>query len=238
MSATLTKENFVWHKIHSLTGIIPVGFYMLQHLTLNSFTLAGPDKFNGVVDFFDSLPKHFLLTLEVVAIWIPLLFHAVYGLFIAGRAKSNYFSEKYGWSQNRMYMLQRWSGIFIFFFLCFHVFTTTVAAKAKGVALIHYDAWHQNLTANGHILFIVYLLGILACSYHLAYGVWNFCIRWGITITDEAQAKVQKFSGAMFVAVTLLGWAALAGFLIHGEGTTPPSTSVDSDAQNVSLQLK
>lgn len=215
-----------------------MGFYMLQHLTLNSFTLAGPDKFNGVVDFFDSLPKHFLLTLEVVAIWIPLLFHAIYGLFIVGRAKSNYFSEKYGWSQNRMYLLQRWSGIFIFFFLTFHVFTTTAAAKARGVDLIHYDAWHHNLSANGYILFVFYLLGILACSYHLAYGVWNFCIRWGITITDEAQAKVQKFSGAMFVAVTLLGWAALGGFLIHGN-TAPSSSGSDSESgQNVSMQLR
>ena len=237
MSATVTKENFVWHKIHSLTGIVPVGFYMLQHLTLNSFTLAGPDKFNGVVDFFDSLPKHFLLTLEVVAIWIPLLFHAIYGLFIAGRAKQNYFSEKYGWSQNRMYLLQRWSGIFIFFFLCFHVFTTTVAAKAKGVNMIHYDAWHQNLSQNGYILFVFYLLGILACSYHLAYGIWNFCIRWGITITDQAQMKVQKFSGAMFVAVTLLGWAALAGFLIHGNGTSS-SAPVDSATQNVTYTIR
>lgn len=237
MSASLTKENFVWHKIHSLTGIIPVGFYMVQHLTLNSFTLAGPDKFNGVVDFFGSLPKHFLLGLEIVAIWIPLLFHAIYGLFIAGRAKPNYFSEKYGWSQNRMYLLQRWSGIFIFFFLCFHVFTTTVAAKVSGESVIHYDAWHRNLSANGYILFLFYLVGILTCSYHLAYGIWNFCIRWGITITDEAQLKVQKVSGVLFVAITLLGWAALGGFLIHGDGVTS-SAPADAGAQNVSISIR
>src|SRR5579885_2364110 len=125
MAVSITKENFFWHKLHSLTGIIPVGFYMLQHLTLNSFSLAGPAYFNGVIGFFEGMPFHFLFLLELVAIWLPLAFHAVYGLFIVSRGQPNYFSSKYGWSQNRMYSFQRYSGIFLFFFLIIHVLMTT-----------------------------------------------------------------------------------------------------------------
>jgi len=230
MSLTLSKENFFWHKVHSATGIVPVGFYMLQHLTLNSFTLSGPDRFNGVLHFFESLPKHILLALEVFVIWIPLLFHAVYGLFIVNRGQSNYFEEKYRWSQNRMYMLQRWSGLFLFLFLAFHVATTTIAKYIAGSpTVIEYAAWQQKLTSYGYILFIVYLVGVLAASYHLSYGVWNFCIRWGITISEQAQARIQKFSMGMFVAVTLLGWAVLVGFLLHNPGGSTATASRESD---------
>jgi succinate dehydrogenase/fumarate reductase cytochrome b subunit len=52
------RESYFWHKLHSLTGMIPTGFYLVQHLTLNSFALGGPEKFNGVIQFFEGMPKH------------------------------------------------------------------------------------------------------------------------------------------------------------------------------------
>jgi succinate dehydrogenase / fumarate reductase cytochrome b subunit len=221
MSLAITKESYFWHKLHSLTGIVPVGFYMVQHLTLNSYSIAGPEKFNGVINFFDSLPPHILLGVEILLLWIPILFHAIYGLFIVARAQENYFSSKYNWSQNRMYSLQRYSGIVIFLFLCYHVVSTTGAKYATGSsAPILYSAWHERLTSGplGYGLFAVYLIGILASSYHLAYGVWNFCIRWGITISEKAQARVQKFALWMFIVVTFLGWLALTGFVVNLRG--------------------
>lgn len=226
MAISLTKENFFWHKLHSLTGIIPIGFYMCQHLILNSFSFAGRDKFNGVIAFFESLPWHFLLATEILLIWLPLLFHGVYGLFIVNRGQPNYFGTKYGWSQNRMYTLQRYSGIFVFLFLVYHVTTTTAAAKLyHNEVLIQYDAWHDKLTSFGYVFLILYMLGVLASSYHLAYGVWNFCIRWGITIGERAQIRVQKFAFWMFIVVTLIGWTALAGFLMP-QGSNAPQEAV------------
>lgn len=214
MSVAINRENFVWHKLHSLSGIIPVGFYMLQHLTLNSFSLAGESSFNGVIQFFGSIPWYILLAMEIALIWIPLFFHAIYGLFITNRSEGNF--GQYKWSQNRMYTLQRYTGMFLFLFLIFHVSTTTGNKYLHhDDNLIMYAQWQQNLTAFGHILTFVYILGVAAASYHLSYGIWNFCIRWGITISDQAQTRVQRFSFWMFIVVTLLGWSAIAGFLIH-----------------------
>lgn len=218
MAIALNRENYILHKVHSLTGIIPVGYYMVQHLALNTFSLGGREKFDGVINFFEGIPKHMLLTLEVFAIWIPLLFHAIYGLFIVNRGQQNYFATKYKWSQNLMYSSQRWSGIFIFFFLCYHVTTTTGQKYFKNDAeLIKFDAWHEMLTSQP-VLVVVYALGVLTASYHLAYGIWNFCIRWGITISDSAQVRIQKFAAAAFIGLTLMGWLALFGF-IKGDKT-------------------
>jgi succinate dehydrogenase / fumarate reductase, cytochrome b subunit len=230
MSIAITRENFFWHKLHSLTGIVPVGFYMVQHLTLNSFTIAGADRFDNVIGFFESLPAHILLVLEVCAIWLPLLFHSIYGLFISGRAKPNFIGTRYGWSENRMYWLQRMSGIVIFFFLCMHVATTTGVKYVTGNSdVIKYAAWHEKLTSNGYIWLVIYLVGITACTYHLSYGIWNFCIRWGITISDKAQQNVQKISLGAFIVLTLLGWAALGGFLIH----PVPAAAISATSTNL-----
>jgi len=214
MALSLTRENFFWHKLHSLTGVVPVGYYMVQHLVLNAFSLSGPDRFNGVIDFFDSLPKGLLLVIEIGLIWVPLAFHAAYGIFIVERAKLNYFDSPYKWSQNRMFTLQRFSGLFLVIFLIYHTLENTGAKYYKGDSnIVKFDAWHEQLTSHAYLWLVFYLLGVLAASYHLCYGLWNFCIRWGITVSEAAQARIQKFSLAAFIVITLLGWGALAGFL-------------------------
>lgn len=217
VSLSLTRESFFWHRVHSLTGIVPVGFYMVQHLTLNSFSLAGPEKFNAVIGFFAGMPTHLLLALEAIFIWLPLLFHGVYGIFIAGRAQPNYFSRKYRWSENRMYVFQRWSGIALFFLLIAHVVTTTVKAKVSplGHEAIEFEAWNRSLVSGGtYLVLILYAVGVLLASYHLCYGIWNFCIRWGITVSERSQMACQKLCGVLFILITLLGWGALIGFLL------------------------
>ncbi|MEI7578068.1 MAG: hypothetical protein WCK51_14350 [Armatimonadota bacterium] len=217
MALSLTKENYVLHRIHSITGVIPVGYYMVQHLALNSFAIAGEAQFNGVIQFFEGIPKHVLLAMEIVAIWLPLLFHAIYGVFIVSRAENNYFTTKYKWSHNRMFFLQRVSGLVIFAFLIYHSLSTTGYKYATGdVERLKYAAWHEFF--QNPLWILVYATGILASSYHLGYGIWNFCIRWGITVSDEAQTRIQKISALVFVGLTLLGWGVIAGFLMHKPG--------------------
>lgn len=231
MAISLNRENYILHRIHSLTGVVPVGYYMVQHLALNSFSLGGPEKFNGVIDFFEGIPKHVLLAMEVVAIWIPLLFHAIYGLFIISRAENNYLATKYKWSQNRMFFLQRVSGIVIFAFLVYHSSSTTIYKYITGdVDRLKYDAWHEHF--QNPIWVLVYAVGILASSYHLGYGLWNFCIRWGITVNEKAQITVQKLSALIAVGLTLLGWLVIAGFMMK-PGSASPESTLETPAQNV-----
>jgi succinate dehydrogenase / fumarate reductase, cytochrome b subunit len=228
MAVSLTKENYVLHRIHSLTGVVPVGYYMAQHLALNTFSIGGASSFNSVIEFFEGIPKHILLSMEVGVIWLPMLFHAIYGIFIAARAENNYFATKYKFAHNRMFWLQRASGIAIFAFLIFHVSTTTIYKYAtNNPQVIKFDAWHNKL--QNPVQLLVYIVGIAAASYHLGYGIWNFCIRWGITISEKAQGRIMKISGVIAVALTLMGWAALAGFLINkptagGEKAKPEAT--------------
>jgi succinate dehydrogenase / fumarate reductase cytochrome b subunit len=82
---------------------------------------------------------------------------------------------------------------------------------------------------------LVYATGILASSYHLGYGIWNFCIRWGITVSEEAQTRIQKLSALIFVGLTLLGWGVIVGFLIHKPGATKVEGETASVVRPVSV---
>ncbi len=219
------KENNFWHRLHSLTGIIPIGFYLVQHLTLNSFAIAGESSFNGVIDFFERLPFHVMLVLQIVVLAIPILFHSIYGLFITSRAEMNY-GGAYKGSENLMFNTQRWTGVVLFIGIIVHVAITSINAKVNGIQVIQYAAWHEKLTSYYYLPLVLYMLFVAAACYHLSYGIWNFCIRWGITISDQAQAGMKKFAAGAFVLLTLLGWLALFGFLMHKPETQ--SIGVDS----------
>ncbi len=231
----IAKESYFWHKLHSLTGIIPIGFYMLQHLTLNSFSLAGPEKFNAVIGFFAGFPKHLLFALEIGVLGIPILFHSIYGLFITSHAEMNYKGPlKY--PENLRFVLQRYTGIALFLLLIAHVATTTINARFNGEQVIEFAAWHDRLTSFFYIPLALYIVGVAAAAYHLSYGVWQFCIRWGITISPRSQKGMAKFSMIAFVLITILGWGALVGFLrtptqvdqgIQVSAPSSRSTSVD-----------
>lgn len=233
MAVSISRENFVMHRIHSITGVMPVGYYMVQHLVLNFNSVFGPEKFNGVIEFFESLPKPALLAIEAGMIWLPLLFHAVYGLFIISRAENNYLTTKYKWSQNKMFFLQRASGIVVFFYLIYHSLTTTGAKYLSGSAEgVKYDGMAEKL--HNPVVLTIYVIGILSASYHLGYGLWNFCIRWGITVKEDAQIRVQKLSAVVFVALTLLGWGALVGFFMHKPiGTKAPAVAAEPNGTNI-----
>jgi succinate dehydrogenase / fumarate reductase cytochrome b subunit len=241
------KENYFWHKLHSLTGIIPIGYYLVQHLSLNSFSLGGAEKFNTVVEFFEALPTHVILAIKLIVVWIPLIFHAVYGLFITARGNPNYTNAAYKYRENRYYFMQRVSGIVAFIFLAYHMTSTSLLAQLRkwnpdytaeeAIAHIQYESWAEKLAApviggnETYLILLVYIIGVLASSYHFAYGIWNFCIRWGITINEKAQQATAKLAAAVFVVLSALGILALVGFYfapfekedpIDVESVTPP----------------
>ena len=48
--------SFLWHKLHSLLGIIPIGAFLLEHLLSNFEALKGPAAYGAQVKFLNALP--------------------------------------------------------------------------------------------------------------------------------------------------------------------------------------
>jgi succinate dehydrogenase/fumarate reductase cytochrome b subunit len=124
----IAADNHVLHRLHSLSGIVPIGIFLVQHLTLNSFALASPAHFNAVIDFFnEKMPWHLLFVLEWGFIFIPLLFHALYGLVITAHGQVNV--GRYGYWRNWMYLWQRITGVILVVYIAAHVWGTTISHR-------------------------------------------------------------------------------------------------------------
>jgi len=56
------------------------------------------------------------------------------------------------------------------------------------------------------------VLGLVAASWHFAYGIWLFCAKWGIVSGDKAQKRLLALCLAFFCVLTAAGLASLASF--------------------------
>jgi succinate dehydrogenase / fumarate reductase, cytochrome b subunit len=198
------NREFFYRRLHSLLGVIPVGLFLVQHLVVNHFATKGPEAFNRAAEFMENLPFRYFL--EAFVIFLPLLFHAIYGLYIAFTAKNNVSS--YGYFRNWMFMLQRLSGIITLIFVTWHVWETRVQA-AFG-AEVNYEMM-ANIVDNPFMLGF-YILGIISTVFHFANGLWSFLVSWGITVTPRSQQISTYVTMAIFVALSIVGIRAILAF--------------------------
>ncbi len=152
-------HSFFWRKLHSLTGIIPIGAFLIEHIVSNFETVNGPLAYAKQVLFLNSLPL--VRVLEWVFIFIPLAFHAGYGVFIAIRGRSNV--NVYPWAGNWMYLSQRITGVIAFLYIIQHVWRQ----RFSGVSLPEHPgaafAKVQHELANPWML-AIYVIAMIATS--------------------------------------------------------------------------
>ena len=182
------SRTFVLRKLHQLSGIVPLGAFLLEHFYTNSKALSGPASFNAAVADLQAIP--YILLVETGAIFIPLIYHAVYGLVITVEARPN--NLNYPYPRNWFYTIQRVTGVILFFFIAFHVlnFRFGMVPGLNTVSVAHHpDQAFQIVSREFSLvpIFIVYMIGIASTVWHLANGVWLFLVDWGITIGERAQ---------------------------------------------------
>jgi succinate dehydrogenase / fumarate reductase cytochrome b subunit len=211
------SRTFVLRKLHQLSGIMPLGIFLLEHFYTNSKALTGPADFNNAVKDLQSIP--YILFVEIGGIFIPLIYHAVYGLVITMEARPNNLA--YPYPRNWFYLIQRITGMILFFFITFHVlnfrFGLIPGLNARSVAT-HTDLAFSIVRGEflNPVIFIIYLIGITATVWHLANGIWLFMVDWGITIGERAQRLTGYACIAFGVVLLLVGINAAVAFIRPG----------------------
>ncbi|OAH56176.1 MULTISPECIES: succinate dehydrogenase cytochrome b558 subunit [Bacillaceae] len=199
------NREFFYRRLHSLLGVIPIGLFMTQHLVVNHFATKGEDEFNQAADFMANLP--FVLILESLVIFLPLLFHAIYGLYIAFTAKNNVGTH--GYFRNWMFMLQRVSGVITLVFIAWHVWETRVQA-ALGADV---DFQMMENILNNPFMLVFYIVGVLSAIFHFSNGLWSFCVGWGIAVSPRSQQVVTYATLIVFVVLSIIGLRAIFAFV-------------------------
>lgn len=211
----LDRHHFLLKRLHSLSGIVPIGAFLVNHLLTNSTAFLGAEHFDEHVHWIHSMP--WLLAIEVLFIFLPLAFHAGYGVLIALEGKSNV--GNYPYMDNWRYYLQRITAWITLAFIVVHLFhyrfahwlggTNYFDGSEKMGAFAFTVEGLQNLWLPMSVWIILYLVGLVCAVYHFCNGLVTFCITWGITIGDEARRRVSLGAAGFGVVLTLWGLASL-----------------------------
>ncbi len=224
----LARHEFLIRRLHSLSGLIPVGAYMCIHLLTNASTLDSSATFQRAVYQIHSLGS-LLPVVEWVFIFIPILFHAIIGVVIIRGGLPNYGSYKY--VNNLRYTLQRATGMIAFVFIMWHVFHMH--------GWFHFDAWREGVAEPlggaqfapynaasslgaammvwGVVSPILYAIGVLSCVFHLANGIWTMGITWGVWVSPAAQKRADRICIAFGIALAFVGLSAIGGAVRIGD---------------------
>jgi succinate dehydrogenase / fumarate reductase, cytochrome b subunit len=210
------SNTFLFRKLHQLTGVVPLGAFFFVHMYTNSAAMNGAGSFNKHVQDIHDMP--YLIFIEIFGIFIPLLFHSIYGVLISAEARANAIS--YSYARNWFYIFQRATGIFLFVFLLFHILNLRFGL-IPGLA-----SYGNPVAGNGARAFeivsaefqsvgilVLYILGVIATAWHLAYGLWLFAVDWGIVIGEKAQRLTLYASVGLAAFLSAVGINAAVAFV-------------------------
>jgi len=239
-SSFLERHHFLLRRLHSLTGIVPIGVFLIVHLITNSsvvwgkwlgrtyYPLAdgtvhgGVETFQHEVNFIHSMP--FLPLIEWSVLFLPILFHAGLGFVYAFSGRPNV--RLYHYPDNWRYTLQRITGYVGFVYILIHVLSLRFGTHFDGAftfggAFPTFSANFASSTTARHfqeselgalVVVLVYAIGVGALVFHFANGLWTAAITWGLTVTVSAQKRWGHICTMLGIVLTVLGAMAIYGF--------------------------
>ena len=214
------RHEFLIRRVHSLSGLIPVGAFMVVHLMANASIMNGVSSFQNIVYQIHSIGDA-ILVLEWLFIFLPILFHALLGFVFIFTAKNN--TNRYPYMGNVRYRLQRITGIIAFFFILYHVLHMNGVIHVEWfkdkiltpIGLAQFYPYNAASTAaramQNPIVSIVYAIGVLSCVFHFANGLWTMGITWGVWVSPKAQATASNVCLAIGAVVAVFGLSAMVG---------------------------
>lgn len=238
----MDRNYHLLRRLHSLTGIVPIGVFLINHLLTNSsiiwgkFALRGEhaelDVRGGGVAYFwkevqwinNQIPHLMLIEITLFA---AIAFHAILGIYYARTGRSN--TARYAYQSNWRYKLQRISGYIGIFYIFYHVatlrfgwsfmippFDNSIPWSAEYAASTMASALRggtTEFTAWGFAVSAFYFICVSLLVFHFANGLWTAAITWGITISEKAQKRWGYVCAGLGAAMMLMAWGSIIGFM-------------------------
>jgi succinate dehydrogenase/fumarate reductase cytochrome b subunit (b558 family) len=200
-------------RLHSATGILPVGAFFVAHLWINARALQGAAPFERVTDRLQHWPL--LALLEVVLVYVPLTVHAALGARIVwqgGPALPRGPGDK-PWAVP----LQRLTGVVSLLFLLLHVWQFRIQLLLGNVTSADFfpllcDRLSTTTSAGIPLNAALYLVGLAATSYHFANGVLGACYTFDVALARVRPRLVSACCTGVGMATFLVGASTVLYF--------------------------
>ncbi len=218
----LDRHHFLLRRLHSLSGIVPIGAFLINHLLTNSTAFLGPERFDEHVKWIHHMP--WLTAIEVLFIFLPIAFHALYGILIAWQGKLNQF--QYPYMDNWRYTLQRITAWITVVFVVVHLIHFRFAhwfgvPEYQAAAPFYFTFTKQgflNLWLPTWLWVVFYSIGLTAAVYHFCNGLVTFCITWGIVVGVPPRRRLSLAAGGLAAVLMFWGLTSLYA-LVRCQGT-------------------
>jgi succinate dehydrogenase / fumarate reductase cytochrome b subunit len=193
----------------ALSGVVPLGAFLVVHLAMNARALFGGWAFARAVDAMERVPG--LPLVEAVFVFAPLLFHGALGLWLVVTRRSLAPSPY----PPALRVAMHATGVGVLLFLAlhlpsirFHVPGTRLGGEELATLL---DA---QLSTSAHGVpwqGLVYLVGATCATLHFAAGLWGFYAMTAAGRESERRRRRAAW-GALGLAVAM--WAAFADVVV------------------------
>jgi len=202
------RRSFVLRKLHSLSGAVPLGAFLVLHLWTTAHGMNGREAYERAVAA--SYERPLFVLLEVVFVYVPLLFHAGYGIQLAVSGRPNV--NRYPTAKNWGHLMQRVTGALALAFIVYHAgqFRLPVLlGRMDPTDFFPQLCASLSSTSWGGLPLVAaaYVVGVAACAFHFSNGLQGFCFSWGITVSEKATRRASTFFG--IVGLVLFGYGAL-----------------------------
>lgn len=201
-------------RLFSLSGVVPLGGFLLVHIAVNARSLSGEAAFARAVRTLHSLPA--LVLVESLLVFAPLLFHGAVGLWlVATRAPLADRSP----SPRALRLAMRATGVVAVAFVAMHLIELrfrSVGARLGGAELSTVlvadlsSTWH-GVPWRG----VAYLVGTGCIAFHFAAGLWT----WFGTRRLGQAGRARRWAGWGAGAIGAGLWVLAANVVVfHATG--------------------
>ena len=209
------KNSLFQSRLGSFIAVVPLSLWTLNHLWDNLSAFSGAQAWQSSVT---SYAHPFSMALGFLVSLVPLALHTGWGLLrLFSFRPNNLAYNNYG---NFKYSLQRVTALGALGFLGAHVWKAFLAPRLLNGAPEAFDDIAREMRFDGPTLF-VYLVGTLGTVFHLANGLQNFGMAWGIFASERSMRRFEPFVILIFLVLLAMAWGSIFALYQAGEALGP-----------------
>jgi succinate dehydrogenase / fumarate reductase cytochrome b subunit len=209
-AAATTRGSFLQARLASFLAIAPLGVWTFVHLWNNLAAFYGATAWEASVTGYSS-PFAQLFTGCLVL--VPLVLHTVWGIGRLFTSQPN--NTRYRAYANLKYLLQRLAAVGVLLFLGAHLWLAMIHPRlTTGHGEAFADIAHE-MRFNPPTL-VVYLLGTLGVTYHLANGLQTAAMGWGVATSKAALKRLEWLTIATFLLLLAMAWSVIGALWSAG----------------------
>lgn len=203
----LRDEQFVLlRRLQILTGVVPVGLFLVFHFLVNGQATAGRAAYTSAVTAIARVPA--LPVVESVLIGLPLLAHLALGV-VLGMSRQGAFEPPFPGARARA--VQRASGFYLGMYVVIHVWSLRLAPERVSGQVALFDLVASQLR-NPAVL-VLQSLAVVAAAVHFAVGLSSLANPRLFPVSVVVARRLRTGAAIFAALLALRGVSALLAFV-------------------------